>query len=184
MGDDLDPVSVVTNARNVCVAGKFIVALPGVKTANGIEVEERDVGGVESVGMFCGPKEMGWETDILDADEAIMLDDSAEIGSVPTYEDAIQAFRDREKAEAAKAEAAAKADAGKAKKGKKGKGGAAEEEDLDALLAEAGLEVQEADTKKKGKKAKAAAKASEEDDAALDAALEEAKAETKAAEPE
>jgi len=181
--DDHDPVSVVTNAPNVCEGGCFIVALPGVKTATGIEVEERTVGGVESFGMFCGPKEMGWETDILDPEQAIELEESAEIGTVPTYDEALAALREREKREASKAEAA-KADAAKGKKdkGKKGKADPGEDEDLDALLAEAGLEVQDSapDPKKKGKKGKAAAKQADDDD--FDAALNELKSETPDAE--
>merc|ERR1712106_229414 len=105
--------------------------------------------------------EMGWDSDILDSKLAITLDDSAEVGTVPTYEDAVQAFRDREKSEAAKAVAAAKSDS----KGKKGKAGAEEEEDLDALLAEAGMEVKEGPSaKKKGKKGKAEAKKDDDDD--------------------
>merc|ERR1740138_1675357 len=128
----MESVDIVTNAPNLCVGGKFVVALPGVTTANGIEVDEKAVGGVHSFGMFCGPEEMGWEADVLDSKLAVMLEDDAEIGSVPTYEQAIEAFRDREKAEAAKAEVAAKR---KAKaKGKKGKAGAEDDEDLDALL--------------------------------------------------
>lgn len=164
--EDMESVDIVTNAPNLCVGGKFVVALPGVTTANGIEVDEKDVGGVHSCGMFCGPEEMGWEADVLDSKLAVMLEDDAEIGSVPTYEQAIEAFRDREKAEAAKAEVAAKS---KAKaKGKKGKAGAEDDEDLDALLEEAGMTAEpKAESKKKGKKGKAA-KQDDEDDAVFD----------------
>lgn len=176
-GDDID-VTVVTNAENVCVGGKFIIALPGVTTANGIEVDVREVGGVESTGMFCGPKEMGWDTDLLAEDKAVQLDDEAEKGTVPTYEDAVKAFQERAKQEAAKAEASAKADAKNSKKGKKGKTAAGDEEDLDALLEEAGLEVQEVkpDAKKKGKKGKADAKTQDDDDEFLDGFVVEANA--------
>jgi len=186
--DGQENVNIVTNAPNVCVAGKFIVALSGVTTASGIQVEEKPVGGVESFGMFCGPEEMCWDTDILDSKLAIILDDSAEVGTIPTYEDAVQAFQDRKKSEAAKAAAAAaKADA-KGKKGKKGKADADEEEDLDALLAEAGMEVKEEapSAKKKGKKGKADAKKQDDDDddAFLEGftAKEEPKVEAKPAE--
>merc|ERR1712232_136761 len=58
--DDIDPLDIVTNAANVCVGGKFLVALPGVTTADGVDIQERKVGGVDSCGMFCGPKQMGW----------------------------------------------------------------------------------------------------------------------------
>jgi len=53
---DATTVSIVTNAPNVAVGRKFIVALPGVTTASGIEVSVAKVGGVESSGMLCGPK--------------------------------------------------------------------------------------------------------------------------------
>ena len=85
------------------------------------------VGGIESAGMFCGPKEMGWDTDILDGDLAIMLADSAEVGSpAPPYEEAVAAFQQREKEAKQKqeeeAKAAAAASAKDDKKGKKKKG--------------------------------------------------------------
>jgi len=132
-----DPVEIVTSAPNVSAGHKFIAAPPGYTTANGVEVKASRVAGLESAGMFCGPKEMGWDTDILDGDLAIMLD-SAEVGSpAPSYEEAVAAFQQREEAkqkkeEEAKAAATAKDD--KKKNGKKGK--AAEDEDLDELLAE------------------------------------------------
>ncbi|CAL1171935.1 unnamed protein product [Cladocopium goreaui] len=139
----MDPVEIVTSAPNVTAGHKFIAAPPGYTTANGIEVKVAKVGGIESAGMFCGPKEMGWDTDILDGDLAIMLADSAEVGSpAPPYEEAVAAFQQREKEAKQKqeeeAKAAAAASAKDDKKGKKKKGKAAKEadEDLDELLAE------------------------------------------------
>merc|ERR1712187_863845 len=95
-------VDIVTNAPNVVQAKKFIVAGPGVTTANNVEVKVAKVGGVESAGMFCSPLEMGWATDILDEKLAVMVSDSLEVGApAPTYDEAIQALRDREAAAAA-----------------------------------------------------------------------------------
>jgi len=55
---DATTVSIVTNAPNVAVGRKFIVALPGVTTASGIEVSVAKVGGVESSACFAAP--MRW----------------------------------------------------------------------------------------------------------------------------
>merc|ERR1712079_185591 len=112
--------------------GKSIEALAGVTTADSIEVKESKVGGVDSVGMFCGPVQMGWSTDLLDKELAVILDPGSELGKLPEYEDAIKAFREREKAAAAKAEP-------KGKKGKK-KPNKEDDEDLDAVLAEFGTD--------------------------------------------
>ena len=119
-------MEIVTSAPNVSAGHKFIAAPPGYTTANGVEVKAARVGGLESAGMFCGPKEMGWDTDILDGDLAIMLADSTEVGSpAPSYEEAVAAFKQREEAkqkkeEEAKAVAATAKD--KKKNKKKGKG--------------------------------------------------------------
>merc|ERR1712187_527880 len=170
-------VDIVTNAPNVhlsCAGKKFIVALPGVTTANGIEVKVAKVGGVESSGMFCGPNEMGWSTDILEADLAVMLDDAIESGSaVPSYEDAVAMLKEREKAAAAEA---------KGKKGKKGKAAKEDDDDFDALMAEfkdPNADEKADDTGKKGKKKdKAKQKAAETED--FEAALAEAAPQEKA----
>mmetsp|Transcript_115639 Transcript_115639/g.210316 ORF Transcript_115639/g.210316 Transcript_115639/m.210316 type:complete len:1357 (-) Transcript_115639:347-4417(-) len=175
VGDE-DPIDVVTNAPNVCKGSKFILALPGTTVATGLEVEVGLVGGVESCGMLCGPKEMGWDTDILDEKMAVMLGEEAEIGEKhPSYEEAVEVFQARKKAEEAKAAAAAQASKGK--KGKKGGKAAADEEDLDALLDEFDIKVDDtaaAGGKKNKKKGKAAAKKAEDDDD-FAAALEEVK---------
>ena len=116
-----DPVEIVTSAPNVSAGHKFIAAPPGYTTANGVEVKAAGVGGLESAGVFCGPKEMGWDTDILDGDLAIMLADSSEVGSpAPSYEEAVAAFQQREEAKQKKEEEA-KTAAATAKDEKKNK---------------------------------------------------------------
>merc|ERR1712187_598265 len=173
-----EEVEIVTTAPNVhlsCAGKKFIVALPGVTTENGIEVKVAKVAGVESSGMFCGPKEMGWSTDVLDAELAVQLDDAAESGVVPpSYDDAVAALKEREKAAAA--------EQAKGKKGKKGgKAAKEDDEDLDALLAEfkdPNAEEKAEETGKKGKKKdKGKQKAADAED--FEAALADAKAEEK-----
>ncbi|CAE8586325.1 unnamed protein product [Polarella glacialis] len=164
-----DTVDIVTSAPNVVAGKKFLAAGPGVTTANGIEVKEAKVGGVDSCGMFCGPQELGWPTDELDANLAIMLPDSAELGSPgPSYEEVLQALKE-EKVQAAK-EQKEKEEGNKKKKGKKGKDDK-DDDDLDAVLAEfkgdsAGPEptaAAKADAKKKDKK-KGGKKEAEADD--------------------
>lgn len=167
-------VDVVTNAANVEAGKKFIVALPGVTTANGVEVKQAKVGGVESSGMFCGPQELGWETDVFDEKMAVMLSESAEVGApAPSYDEAVQMLRDREKVAAAEKEEAE----AKGKKGKKKGAAKADEEDLDAVFAEFGLDAKEiaeaaAAKGKKGKKGKAA-KPEDDGDAGKDDPKEE-----------
>jgi tRNA-binding EMAP/Myf-like protein len=60
VAEDGDLLSVVTNASNVGIGVKCIVALAGVMIAHGVEVKVGKVGGVKSEGMFCGPVQMGW----------------------------------------------------------------------------------------------------------------------------
>eukprot|EP00931_Biecheleriopsis_adriatica_P031667 TRINITY_DN1853_c0_g1_i2.p1 TRINITY_DN1853_c0_g1~~TRINITY_DN1853_c0_g1_i2.p1 ORF type:complete len:1277 (+),score=463.51 TRINITY_DN1853_c0_g1_i2:360-3833(+) len=193
----IDPVDIVTSAPNVVAGKKFIAAPPKCTTANGIEVKVAMVGGVESCGMFCGPKEMGWDTDVLEEGLAVMLADSAAVGEVaPSYEEAVAAFKEREKAAAAAAAPSASKDDKKGKK-KKGKAGGKDDDDLDAVLAEFKEEAPAEDSKpaveapkedgdakgaaakKKGKK-KGGNKAEEDD---FDAALDEFKP-TEAEKPE
>merc|ERR1712176_420237 len=173
-----EEVEIVTTAPNVhlsCAGKKFIVALPGVTTENGIEVKVAKVAGVESSGMFCGPKAMRWSTDLLDAELAVQLDDAAESGVVPpSYDDAVAALKEREKAAAA--------EQARGKKGKKGgKAAKEDDEDLDALLAEfkdPNAEEKAEETGKKGKKKdKGKQKATDAED--FEAALADAKAEEK-----
>merc|ERR1712061_743623 len=133
--------------------------------------------------------EMGWATDVLDEKLAVMVSDSIEVGApAPTYEEAVQALKEREAAAAQKA----KEEEAKSKKGKK-KGGKSKEDDvdLDALLLEFKDDKEEpalaADKGKeeatpavgKGKKAKKGGKQAnkDEEDAALDAVLDEFKVE-------
>merc|ERR1712194_982716 len=119
-----DLIVVVTSAPNISKGLKCIVALPGVTTADGTEVKEGKVGGVESSGMFCGPLQMGWETDVLDETLAVILDDDSPISKPnPTYDEALEAFKAREKkaAEAAKKEEPSEVKGKKDKKKKAGK---------------------------------------------------------------
>jgi len=166
-------VSLVTNAPNVKVGKKFVVALPGVTTADGIAVVPRKVGGVESAGMFCGPGQLGWETDELNADHAVMAADGAKPGSpAPALEEvlAVQAAIKEEERKAKE----------KDTKGKKGKKKAKEDDDgFDALISEFKVEETPQETagakagkKDKKKAGKAAAKL--EDDIDFDSALQEA----------
>merc|ERR1712107_201583 len=136
-----DILQVVTSAPNIEKGVCAIVARAGVTTADGTEVKEGKVGGVESAGMFCGPKQMGWDTDVLDENLAVILADDAPIGKPnPSYEEALEAFKAREaKAAAAAAKKEESSGAGKGKKDKKKKGGKKEEsddEDSDAVLSE------------------------------------------------
>merc|ERR1712066_22201 len=67
------------NATNITAGAKCIVALAGVTLATGKEVSEGKVGGVESVGTFCDSKMMGWDTDVLEENMAVILDDDSPI---------------------------------------------------------------------------------------------------------
>merc|ERR1712087_809763 len=94
----------------------------------------------ESVGTFCDSKMMGWDTDELEENMAVILDDDSPIGKPnPTYEEALQAFKDRQAKAAA---AAAQKEAGESKGGKKdkkkkGKKAEADEDDEDFKAPEA-----------------------------------------------
>mmetsp|Transcript_58770 Transcript_58770/g.188988 ORF Transcript_58770/g.188988 Transcript_58770/m.188988 type:complete len:255 (+) Transcript_58770:194-958(+) len=117
VGGGPDLLEIVTSAANIVAGKRFIVALPGVTTANGVEVKQAKVGGVESSGMFCGPEEMGWEADILGAKQAVMLSDTVELGAgAPTYEEAVQMHQERARIAAEKEKEQADS---KGKKGKK-----------------------------------------------------------------
>merc|ERR1712039_225989 len=121
-------LQIVTNAPNVEKGVCVIVAPAGVTTADGMEIKEAKVGGVESSGMLCGPKQMGWDTDVLDEEVPVILAADAPIGKPnPSYEEALEAFKAREAKAAAAAAAAAKkeepAGGGKGKKDKKKKKG-------------------------------------------------------------
>merc|ERR1712039_1034530 len=121
-------LQVVTNAPNIEKGVCVIVAVEGVTTADGMEIKEAKVGGVESSGMLCGPKQMGWDTDVLDEEVPVILAADAPIGKPnPSYEEALEAFKAREAKAAAAAAAAAKkeepAGGGKGKKDKKKKKG-------------------------------------------------------------
>src|SRR5262249_12654160 len=50
---------VICGAPNVPANGRVVLALPGAKLPNGIEIAERKVGGVVSSGMLCSEVELG-----------------------------------------------------------------------------------------------------------------------------
>ena len=64
VGDDDNPVTIVTAAANVREGSRLAVALVGtiVLTEDGeeVEVKRTPVGGVMSDGMFCDSKMLGW----------------------------------------------------------------------------------------------------------------------------
>lgn len=92
-----EEVQIITSASNVKEGYKFIVALPGHKTAIGV-VEIEQVGEFKSFGRFCGPAEMGWRCNILNSQNAIMLPDSAKVGDpAPSYDEALLAFHHNQK---------------------------------------------------------------------------------------
>merc|ERR1711904_532158 len=161
-------IDVVSNVPDIEKGGKYAVAVATVFTKNNppLEVVPRKTGGVFSQGMFCGPEELGWPSDVLDPNKPVRWDKAEAGAPIPTYEEVVQP----------KKEAPAAAGGGKDKKKKKGgakKGD--EDEDLDALLNEFkdpnAPPVEEASSagkkKKKGKDGK--------DDEDLDAILNEFK---------
>merc|ERR1712113_1067058 len=84
-------------------------------------------------GMFCGPKQIGWECDIFREDLPVILDESCEVGAAaPSYDEAVNMLKIREKAAPPKAEH--KACSSKKQKGLKTD--MESDEDLDALLDE------------------------------------------------
>merc|ERR1712048_822099 len=51
----------------------------------------------ESCGVLCGPKELGWDTDVLPETQAVMLPDDAMAGkAIPSYEVCVEAFNSRQ----------------------------------------------------------------------------------------
>merc|ERR1712194_708135 len=160
------PIQVVTSAPNIVTGVTTIVALAGVTTADGTEVKDGKVGGVESAGMFCGPLQTGWETDVLDEHLAVILDDESPIGKPnPSYDEALEAFKAREKkaAEAAKKEEPSEVKGKKDKKKKAGKKAESDDEDLDAVLLE--FKQPETPTPEKAGKEEEAPNADEKEDA-------------------
>merc|ERR1712070_391446 len=118
-------IDVVSNVMDIQKGGKYAIAVATVFTKNKepFEVTPRKTGGVQSQGMFCGPEELGWPSDVLDPNKPVRWDKAEPGAPIPPYEDVLP-----------KKEAPAPAAAGKDKKKKKGGAKVEEDEDLDALL--------------------------------------------------
>ena len=74
---------IVTNDHHVKVGDKVPVALHKAHTANGLDITKGKMRGEESVGMFCGPEELGITKDYYpgaDVDGVLVLRDSAVVG--------------------------------------------------------------------------------------------------------
>ncbi|ATZ21648.1 phenylalanine--tRNA ligase subunit beta [Mesoplasma tabanidae] len=61
--------TILSTARNIEEDKYPIVALPGAKLANGLELENREILGILSEGMFCGFNEIGLSNSVLTDDE-------------------------------------------------------------------------------------------------------------------
>lgn len=70
-------IPVVTNAPEVTVGMKVVVALEGAELANGIEIKSTEMRGIVSKGMLCSSVELGLEEA---ADEIMQLPEDAPIG--------------------------------------------------------------------------------------------------------
>jgi len=76
-------ITVVTNAKNVRISSRVIVALPGALVPSEtdfeekMEVKETTVGGTKSEGMFCDERMLGWGTQV---GVAVQAPSSLEIG--------------------------------------------------------------------------------------------------------
>lgn len=70
-------IPVVTNAAEVAVGMKVVVALEGAKLANGMDIKTTEMRGVTSKGMLCSTVELGMEEE---ADEILQLPEDAPIG--------------------------------------------------------------------------------------------------------
>ncbi len=76
-------IPIVTNDHNVKVGNKVPVALHDGRTANGLHIKKGKMRGEESLGMFCGPEELGITIDYYpnaDVDGVLILQDSAVVG--------------------------------------------------------------------------------------------------------
>ncbi|AGY41488.1 Phenylalanyl-tRNA synthetase beta chain [Mesoplasma florum W37] len=61
--------TILSTSRNIEEDKFAIVALPGAKLANGLELENREILGILSEGMFCGFNEIGLPNSVLTEDE-------------------------------------------------------------------------------------------------------------------
>ena len=77
-----ETIQIVCGAHNVREGLKVIVALPGAKLPNGIEIKKSTLRGVESNGMICAAFELGLEEETEENyKKGIMeLDDDAKVG--------------------------------------------------------------------------------------------------------
>jgi tRNA-binding EMAP/Myf-like protein len=85
VGDEGNPVTIVTAAANVREGSRLAVALTGSTILNDegeeMEVKKTPVGGVMSDGMFCDSKMLGWTGG--SAGVAQVIPDNFAIGSSP-----------------------------------------------------------------------------------------------------
>ena len=72
------PRQVVCGATNYKVGDKVLLALPGAKLPNGLEIKKSKLRGVESEGMLCSGKELGFSED---AAGILILSPDAKIGA-------------------------------------------------------------------------------------------------------
>ncbi|WP_106078910.1 phenylalanine--tRNA ligase subunit beta [Mesoplasma coleopterae] len=63
--------TILSTSRNIEEDKFAIVALPGAKLANGLELENREILGIISEGMFCGFNEIGLPNSVLTESEQI-----------------------------------------------------------------------------------------------------------------
>ncbi|ATZ18083.1 phenylalanine--tRNA ligase subunit beta [Mesoplasma melaleucae] len=66
-------VTILSTARNVEDDKYGILALPGAKLANGLELDNREILGMVSEGMFCGLNEIGLSNSVLTEAEQVEL---------------------------------------------------------------------------------------------------------------
>ncbi|ATQ35556.1 phenylalanyl-tRNA synthetase subunit beta [Mesoplasma entomophilum] len=64
-------VTILSTSRNIEEDKFAIVALPGAKLANGLELENREILGITSEGMFCGFNEIGLPNSVLTEAEQV-----------------------------------------------------------------------------------------------------------------
>ena len=69
---------IVCGATNYKVGDKVLLALPGAKLPNGLEIKKSKLRGVESEGMLCSGKELGFSED---AAGILILSPNAKIGA-------------------------------------------------------------------------------------------------------
>ena len=86
VGDETDPITVVTSATNVRVGSRLAVAVVGTAVLNEegdeIVVKRTSVGGVMSEGMFCDARMLGWQTN-ASGGIAQLIPDTVQVGDAP-----------------------------------------------------------------------------------------------------